>query len=145
TINYEHKALRASKHTNGRNRPIEETKSSDRTVQNRPIDEVKSVRSMGTKSSVLTETTTEITTETTKQEVSVPPKSKRLTPTQKRDQEVLAAKPNHVDDETWEMFIEHRKEIKSPLTARAAQMLANRLLGYPPNVAIAAIEKSVEN
>lgn len=158
TVNFDHELLKGSKDAEqtkasvrtGETVPSMGANSPDRTGQNRPFDEDETVPSMSTNSSDLSETTTktttEITAEITKQRISDPPKKpKRLTPAQKRDQEVMAAKPSHVDDETWEMFIEHRKEIKAPMTSRAAQMLANRLLNHSSVDAVRAIEQSVEN
>jgi len=45
----------------------------------------------------------------------------------------------------WSDFTEHRKEIKSPMTPRAANMQLKTLAAYTPDVAVAMIEQTIAN
>jgi len=45
----------------------------------------------------------------------------------------------------WNDFTEHRKEIKSPMTPRAAAMQLKTLAAYVPDVAVAMIEQTITN
>jgi len=47
--------------------------------------------------------------------------------------------------DVWCDYVDHRKEIKSPMTPRAANMQLKKLAVHTPGVAIAMIEQSIAN
>lgn len=47
--------------------------------------------------------------------------------------------------DSWCEFIEHRKEIKKPMTELAMKKMLKKLAAYPGSVAIAMLDQSIEN
>jgi len=62
------------------------------------------------------------------------PEKRKTPPTPPRGGVVGDIVPDGVAEEAWADFVEHRKEIRKPLTARSASKAANLLREYPPEV-----------
>lgn len=53
-----------------------------------------------------------------------------LTVNNRKEPSIINTAPDGVDDETWAMFVDHRKEKEKPLTKQAYKLLANKLIEF---------------